>query len=120
MPNLGFGEILLILVLALVIFGPRRLPEMGRSIGRSMREFRRAASDLRAEIETDLDVEEPPRVPARSARSRAAATGTAGAAPTAPAAEEPGTPGEDTKPPSGGDPTSKADRTPSSGESSPD
>ena len=75
MPNLGFGEILLILVLALVIFGPRRLPEMGRSIGRSLREFRRAASDLRAEIETDLDVEEPPRVPARSVRARAASTG---------------------------------------------
>ncbi|MGH2546415.1 MAG: Sec-independent protein translocase subunit TatA/TatB, partial [Actinomycetota bacterium] len=42
MPSLGFGEILIILILALVIFGPRRLPEMGRTIGRSMRELRRA------------------------------------------------------------------------------
>lgn len=59
MPSIGFGEILLILVLGLVIFGPKRLPEMGRSIGKSMREFRRAASDLRSEIE--VDVNEPPR-----------------------------------------------------------
>lgn len=55
MPSIGFGEILLILVLGLVIFGPKRLPEMGRSIGRSLREFRRATSDLRAEIEADVD-----------------------------------------------------------------
>jgi sec-independent protein translocase protein TatA len=53
MPSLGFGEIVLILLLALIIFGPRRLPEMGRTIGKSMREFRRAASDLRQELEID-------------------------------------------------------------------
>ncbi|MDQ4004686.1 MAG: twin-arginine translocase TatA/TatE family subunit [Actinomycetota bacterium] len=56
---MGFGEILVILVLALVIFGPKRLPEMGRTIGRSLKEFRRAATDLRSEFEVDL--EEPPR-----------------------------------------------------------
>jgi sec-independent protein translocase protein TatA len=49
-----------IIVLALIIFGPRRLPEIGRTVGRSMREFRRAASELRAEIENDLDEEKPP------------------------------------------------------------
>ena len=59
MPSLGFGEILVILILALVIFGPKRLPEMGRTIGRSLKEFRRAATDLRSELEVDLD--EPPR-----------------------------------------------------------
>jgi sec-independent protein translocase protein TatA len=63
-PSLGFGEILIILVLALVIFGPRRLPEIGRTVGRGLREFRRAASDFRSEIEADLEDEEdePPRV----------------------------------------------------------
>lgn len=69
MPSLGIGEILVILIVALIVFGPRRLPEMGRSIGKSMREFRQAAADLRAEIESDLD-DEPPRVPMRPPRSR--------------------------------------------------
>jgi sec-independent protein translocase protein TatA len=125
MPNIGFGEILVILVLALVIFGPKRLPDMGRSIGRSMREFRRAASDLRAEIETDLDVEEPPRVPARSARARAAATGGAARAEeeVAETTTAPEAGGE--APPTGADattqaPTSEADRKPSAGESAAD
>ena len=59
MPSLGFGEILVILLVALLVFGPRRLPEMGRTMGRSLREFRRAASDLRSELE--LDVDESPR-----------------------------------------------------------
>jgi sec-independent protein translocase protein TatA len=59
-PSIGFGEILIILALALIIFGPRRLPEMGRTIGRSLREFRRATSEIRREIEADID--EPPRV----------------------------------------------------------
>ncbi len=59
MPSIGFGEILLILVLGLVIFGPKRLPEIGRTVGRSLREFRRAASDLRSDIEADVN--EPPR-----------------------------------------------------------
>src|SRR5918999_5661665 len=107
MPNLGFGEILLILVVALIVFGPRRLPEMGRTVGRSLREFRRAASDLRAEIETDMDVEDSPRRSARSVRSRAAATGGAARAegegpgedqddaPDGPPADEPDSPGPD-------------------------
>ncbi len=59
MPSLGFGEILLILLLALIIFGPRRLPEMGRTIGKSLKEFRQATSDLRQELEVDLEVEPP-------------------------------------------------------------
>lgn len=118
MPNLGFGEILLILVVALIVFGPRRLPEMGRTIGRSLREFRRAASDLRAEIETDLDVEEPPRKSVRSARARAAATGGAalreaegsGDAQGDVTTEEPTSPAPDEAS------TSDADRKPSTGE----
>ena len=67
---MGFGEILIILVLALIIFGPRRLPEMGRTIGRSLREFRRATSDLRAEIESDAG--EPPKVTAEQRARRVA------------------------------------------------
>ena len=68
MPSIGAPELLVIIVLALIIFGPRRLPEIGRTVGKSMREFRRAASELRAEIENDLD-EEPPPTPRKRTTS---------------------------------------------------
>lgn len=70
MPSLGFGEIILIAVLALIIFGPNRLPEIGKSVGRGIREFRRAGSDIRAELDLDED-EEPPVVPSPGDRLRA-------------------------------------------------
>lgn len=61
MPSLGFGEILVIALIALIVFGPKRLPEIGRTVGKSLREFRRATSDLRSEIEKDIDPDtEPP------------------------------------------------------------
>jgi sec-independent protein translocase protein TatA len=118
MPNLGFGEILLILLVALIVFGPRRLPEMGRTVGRSLREFRRAASDLRAEIETDLDVEEPTRRSARSVRARAAATGGAALAEAEDSPNVEGSAPDDGSTSPGPDeaPTSEADRKPSTGE----
>lgn len=40
MPNIGFPEIVLVLIIVLVIFGPKRLPEMGRSLGKGIREFK--------------------------------------------------------------------------------
>ena len=46
MPNLGMPEILLILVVALVVFGPRKLPELGKTLGSTLREFRRHTSQL--------------------------------------------------------------------------
>lgn len=66
MPSIGFGEILIILVLALIVFGPRRLPEMGRTIGRSLREFRRATSEIRTELEADDDEPSPVTVEERA------------------------------------------------------
>lgn len=59
MPSIGFGEIIVILLVALIVFGPRKLPEIGRAIGKSVREFQRSASEIRAEFEDDLD-DEPP------------------------------------------------------------
>ncbi|MEO7794556.1 MAG: twin-arginine translocase TatA/TatE family subunit [Thermoanaerobaculia bacterium] len=58
---LGFPEMLFILVLALLIFGPKRLPEVGRTIGKGMAQFRKATSDLKRTIETEiaLDAETP-------------------------------------------------------------
>lgn len=54
MGPLGFTEILFVLVLALLLFGPRRLPELGRTLGRGLAEFRRASTDLRATIEDEV------------------------------------------------------------------
>jgi sec-independent protein translocase protein TatA len=64
--NIGPTELVIILIIALIVFGPRRLPEVGRTIGRSLRELRRASSDLRDELERNLSLEEdePPRPPA--------------------------------------------------------
>jgi TatA/E family protein of Tat protein translocase len=54
MGPLGFTEIALILVIALLLFGPDKLPELGRMIGKGLREFRRASTDLRATIEDEI------------------------------------------------------------------
>ncbi|HXF57749.1 MAG TPA: Sec-independent protein translocase protein TatB [Actinomycetota bacterium] len=56
--NIGPTELIVILIIALIVFGPRRLPEVGRAIGRSLRELRRASTDLREELERDLSLEE--------------------------------------------------------------
>jgi sec-independent protein translocase protein TatA len=57
--NIGPMELVVILVIALIVFGPKRLPEVGRSIGRSLREFRRASDEIRGELERDPDEDEP-------------------------------------------------------------
>ncbi|MFQ5776611.1 MAG: twin-arginine translocase TatA/TatE family subunit [Terriglobia bacterium] len=54
MGPLGFTEILFILLLALLLFGPRRLPQLGRTLGRGLAEFRRASTDLRGTIEDEV------------------------------------------------------------------
>jgi TatA/E family protein of Tat protein translocase len=48
--GLGFTEILVILVVALLVFGPDRLPELARNLGKGLAEFRRASSDLRRSV----------------------------------------------------------------------
>jgi sec-independent protein translocase protein TatA len=56
--NVGPEELLLILLLALIVFGPKRLPEIGRTIGKSLREFRRASEGVREEINRHLNLDE--------------------------------------------------------------
>ncbi len=56
--SLGGGELILILVLALLLFGPRRLPGIGRTLGKAVQEFRGAANDFRRGIEREVHMEE--------------------------------------------------------------
>jgi sec-independent protein translocase protein TatA len=54
---LGGPELVLILVLALIVFGPRRLPEIGKSMGKLLAEFRRASHDFQRTIEDEVEAE---------------------------------------------------------------
>ena len=75
--SIGMPELIIILVIALIIFGPRKLPELGRSLGKSIHEFKKASNELRSTLEDEIRVEEQ--------RDHAAAT----AAATPPAATPP-------------------------------
>jgi sec-independent protein translocase protein TatA len=52
--NVGPAEIMMILLLALVVFGPKRLPEIGKTVGKSLREFRKTQFDVKREISKHL------------------------------------------------------------------
>ena len=54
--DIGLQEMLVIGVLALLVFGPSKLPELGRMVGRAMREFRRASDEFRSTVETNLHI----------------------------------------------------------------
>jgi sec-independent protein translocase protein TatA len=83
MGSIGFPEMLVILVVALIIFGPRKLPELGRSLGRSINEFKRASNELRSTLDDEIRAEErraaapaaiPPAAPATPAAPHVAPT----------------------------------------------
>jgi len=52
--GIGPGELLLILIIALIIFGPGKLPELGRALGKAIREFREATRDVTTQISREL------------------------------------------------------------------
>lgn len=56
--GMGVPELLLIMVIALIVFGPRRLPEIGRTLGKALGEFKRATDDLKNTIEREVQVDE--------------------------------------------------------------
>lgn len=62
--SLGLPELLFIFVLALLVFGPKRLPEMGRMIGKGMAEFKKATNELKRTINAEIALEEEEQTPA--------------------------------------------------------
>jgi sec-independent protein translocase protein TatA len=57
--NIGPGELLLVLIIALIVVGPKKLPEVGRSVGRGIREFKESLSAERSDADDDLDARPP-------------------------------------------------------------
>jgi len=55
--NLGFPELILILVIALLVFGPKKLPEIGKSLGKGIAEFKRASSELKDTVVAEIEAE---------------------------------------------------------------
>lgn len=57
-PSLGMGELVVIFAVALLFFGPRKLPELGRSLGKTLQEFRRASNELKHTLDEEISLEE--------------------------------------------------------------
>jgi sec-independent protein translocase protein TatA len=58
MGPLGVPELIVIFIVALIVFGPRKLPELGRSLGKSLAEFKRASNELRSTLDEEIRIEE--------------------------------------------------------------
>jgi len=56
--SLGMPELIVIFVIALVVFGPRKLPELGRSLGRGIAEFKKATNELQSTLEQEINADE--------------------------------------------------------------
>ena len=91
--SIGMPELIIIFVIALIIFGPRKLPELGRSLGKSLAEFKRASNELKSTLEEEIRLEET-RASLEESKAKAAAqatttSATTAAADTTPHAEQP-------------------------------
>jgi sec-independent protein translocase protein TatA len=92
MPNIGPLELVIILVIALLVLGPGKLPDVGAALGKSIREFRKASSDVQDAVNLSVDTSPlppTPVAPAVPAAPAAAPVPAATAAPTAPVAIAP-------------------------------
>ena len=89
MPTPGPLELVIILVIALLVLGPGKLPEVGASLGKSIREFRKASSDVQESVKVDTDTSPLPNTPAAAtpAAPIAAPPVAEQSAPTAPAVD---------------------------------
>jgi sec-independent protein translocase protein TatA len=89
MPNIGIPELLILLVVLLVIFGPKRLPGLGRSVGEGMREFKDSVTGKSKDDEPVRAELEPAQTAAAPSEPAAAPAETAATAPAAEPAGEP-------------------------------
>jgi TatA/E family protein of Tat protein translocase len=71
--SIGMPELIVIFTIALLIFGPRKLPELGRSLGRSLSEFKRASNELKSTLEEEIRIDEQ-RAAAEADKKRSAET----------------------------------------------
>ena len=120
--GIGMTELIVILIIALLVIGPKKLPDMARSLGKGLREFRKATSDLKDEFQVDdlenLDLEEDTPLEDESEKDKEIAPeGAEGEestpsqdreSPTGEASPEETSPGESAEPPSGTEPTETA------------
>src|ERR671931_211877 len=74
--SIGMPELIIIFVIALIIFGPRKLPELGRSLGKSLAEFKKASNELRNTLEEEIRIEEQKETSAKPTPPSSAATPT--------------------------------------------
>jgi TatA/E family protein of Tat protein translocase len=82
--SVGVPELIIIFTIALIIFGPRKLPELGKSLGKSLAEFKRASNELKSTLDEEIRLEErrsaerqePPRTSSAVASDLPHATGT--------------------------------------------
>lgn len=89
--NVGPLELIIVLIIALLVIGPKRLPEMGNAVGKTIREFRKASSDISeaTTLEPAKPAATPPSASAPAPSTQPAAAAPAAPAPAAPAPAEP-------------------------------
>jgi TatA/E family protein of Tat protein translocase len=86
MGNLGMPELILILVLALILFGPKKLPEIGKQVGKALGQFKRTSNDLKRTIEDEMERATKESPPAEPPPASTSPSGTAPAVEKSPSA----------------------------------